>query len=142
MGKPIRRVSQRFPTSSVLALALTLVAFATSLADVVPNALFGNHAVLQQGIPIPVWGTADAGETVTVMLGSAETSTVADAQGQWQARFEAMEAGGPHTLVIEGKNRLAFEDVLIGEVWVCSGQSNMQWSVRRSAKPNAESAAA
>ena len=143
MGKLTRRISQRFPTSSTLvALCAVVLLGTTSHAAVVPNALFGDHAVLQQGIAIPVWGTADKGESITVTFDGETKSTKADRQGRWMVEFGLREAGGPHTLTIAGKNTIELEDVMVGEVWVCSGQSNMAWTVRRSAKPNTEIAAA
>jgi sialate O-acetylesterase len=102
---------------------LTLASLAR--ADVVPASLFRDHAVLQQGMAIPVWGTADAGETVTVTLAGQSVSTTA-ADGKWSVRLDPLPAGGPHVLTIEGRNRIELRDVLIGEVWICSGQSNME----------------
>jgi sialate O-acetylesterase len=106
---------------------LLALAAATGLAraDVVPGSLFCEHAVLQQGMPIPVWGTADENERVTVTLAGETVSTVTRG-GKWSVRLRALPAGGPHVLTVMGKNRLEIADVLIGEVWVCSGQSNME----------------
>ena len=95
-------------------------------ADVKPHGLFCEHAVLQQEVAIPVWGTADAGEKVTVRLGGDETSATTGADGRWSVKLPIMKAGGPLTLVIEGNNRIELKDVWIGEVWICSGQSNME----------------
>jgi sialate O-acetylesterase len=107
-------------------LILGLLAGASlARGDVVPAPLFRDHAVLQQGMPIPVWGAADEGEHVTVTLGAQTASTVAR-DGKWSVRLAAEPAGGPHTLAITGKNRVELSDVLIGEVWVCGGQSNME----------------
>ncbi|HLP08408.1 MAG TPA: sialate O-acetylesterase [Opitutaceae bacterium] len=102
-----------------------LAAAGLARADVVPGSLFCEHAVLQQGMPIPVWGTADDNEKVTVTLAGETASTIARA-GKWSVRLRALPAGGPHVLRITGKNRLEIADILIGEVWVCSGQSNME----------------
>lgn len=129
-------------------LLLGLVATASlARADVVPAPLFCDHAVLQQGKPLPIWGTADDGEKVTVTLAGQTTTTVAH-DGKWSVRLAAMPVGGPHTLIIAGKNRIELTDVLIGEVWVCGGQSNMerQLGLRPGQKPiqnwEAEAAAA
>ena len=114
---------------------LFLIALLTSLpmparADVSLNNMFGDHMVLQQGIRNRVWGKAEPGEAVTVTLGAQTHSTQAGADGQWQVFLDPVVAyGGPHTLTVKGKNTVAFNDVLIGEVWICAGQSNMQWSV-------------
>ncbi|MCX6937804.1 MAG: sialate O-acetylesterase [Verrucomicrobia bacterium] len=109
------------------ALLPALIATAAALrADVIPNALFADHAVLQRDKPIPVWGQAEPGEKVTVRLGGLiAESTTADAKGNWSVRLPAQPAGGPYSLVFEGKNRVERTDIWLGEVWVCSGQSNM-----------------
>ena len=107
-------------------LLIGLVACASmARADVAPASLFCESAVLQQGIPLPVWGTADEGEKVTVTLAGQAVSTVAR-DGKWSVRLAPLPAGGPHVLTIVGKNRIEITDVLIGEVWVCGGQSNME----------------
>ncbi len=98
-------------------------------ADVRLPALFSDHMVLQRELANPVWGLADAGEEVVVVLGDQTKKTTADADGKWRVVLDPLAAGGPHTMVIEGKNRLAIENILVGEVWVCSGQSNMAWTV-------------
>jgi sialate O-acetylesterase len=124
----------------------TLVLFAAATAaraDVSLNNMFGDHMVLQQGIKNRVWGKAAPGEAVTVTLGGQSHSTTAAADGSWQVHLDPVqEYGGPHTLTVKGNNTLTFNDVLIGEVWVCSGQSNMQWSVNQSNDPDIEKAAA
>ncbi len=124
------RLPQRSVRScAALVVILLLLAVASShvRADVKVPALFADHMVLQRDLANPVWGWADAGEEVVVVLGDQKKTATADAGGKWRVVLDAMPAGGPHKIVIEGKNRLAIEDVLIGEVWVCSGQSNMQW---------------
>ena len=94
-------------------------------ADVKLPAVIGSHMVLQQGMPVPVWGWADPGEQVTVTLGDQKQSATADPKGTWRVKLNALTAGGPHVLTVAGKNTVTLEDVLVGEVWVCSGQSNM-----------------
>lgn len=108
----------------VLLLGLAATA-SLARADVVPAPLFRDHAVLQQGKPLPVWGTADDGEKVTVTI-AGQTATTVARDGKWIVRLNALPAGGPHTLTIVGKNRIELTDVLVGEVWICSGQSNME----------------
>jgi sialate O-acetylesterase len=128
---------------SVAAAALLFVAAATARADVALNNMFGDHMVLQQGIKNKIWGKADPGEAVTVTLGGQSKTAPAGADGMWQVFLDpVMEYGGPHTLTVKGKNTVTFNDVLIGEVWVCSGQSNMQWSVNQANDPDLEKAAA
>ena len=128
--------------SAITGVALMLSAAAVQ-ADVSLNNMFGDHMVLQQGIKNRVWGKADPGEAVTVTLGGQSKSATAGADGTWEVFLDpVMEYGGPHTLTVKGKNTVTFNDVLIGEVWVCSGQSNMQWAVNQSNDPDLEMAAA
>jgi sialate O-acetylesterase len=97
-------------------------------AAVTPHGLFTEGAVLQQGPIVPVWGTADAGEKVTVRFQDQEVSTTAE-NGKWRVELKNVKAGGPFELTIRGTNTIELKNVLVGEVWVCSGQSNMEWSV-------------
>lgn len=92
--------------------------------------LFSDHVVLQRQKPIPVWGWATPNENVKVSLGNQSQSAKADASGKWIVRFNPMEAGGPYQLTAAAKSgNLNVNDILIGEVWLCSGQSNMEWRV-------------
>jgi sialate O-acetylesterase len=126
-----------------LILAATLAPAAR--ADVALSPLFTDHAVLQRDKPIPVWGTADPGESVRVSLNN-ETNSAATAQangdGKWLAQLPPLPAGGPFTMTIQGKNRVQLKDLLIGEVWICSGQSNMEWALRNSFDAQKDIAAA
>jgi len=140
---------------------LVLIVAGSLLADVKPVALFCDHAVLQQQMTIPVWGTADPGEEVTVRLGDQKVTTKADNNGDqpvakwfvnvgqkvttkadnngdWMVKLQPLPAGGPYEMTIQGKNQIVLKDVMIGEVWICSGQSNMQWTVRNSANAEEE----
>lgn len=105
----------------------------SAVADVKLPALFADQMVVQRDIKIPVWGWADPGEKVKVTLAGKTAETEADQNGKWRVALAALPAGGPHELVVEGKNTLKRSDVLVGEVWICSGQSNMQWTVKQSA---------
>jgi sialate O-acetylesterase len=87
--------------------------------------------VLQQGMTVPVWGTAQEGEKVTVRIQDQEASA-ATKHGRWMVQLKDLKAGGPFTMTIEGTNRIELTNVLVGEVWICSGQSNMQWPVSMS----------
>ncbi|MCA8999544.1 MAG: sialate O-acetylesterase [Planctomycetaceae bacterium] len=123
-------------------LALTVIANPL-LAEVKTPAVFGSHMVLQRDIAIPVWGWADPGEKVTVSFRDQTASATAGDDGKWKVSLDAESVGDPATLTVAGKsNTLTFEDVLLGEVWVCSGQSNMQWSVQAGLDPDLEIAAA
>ena len=99
-------------------------------ADVTLPTMFSDHMVLQRNAELPVWGWADAGEEVTVRLGEAQQTTTADDSGNWSVQLPARKADGPLTLTVEAKSRIEIQDVLVGEVWVCSGQSNMWWPVK------------
>jgi sialate O-acetylesterase len=98
------------------------------LADV-----FSDHLVLQSGRPVPVWGWAPPGAGVQVHFADQTQSATADASGRWKVRLDALPAcSDPHNLVVEasnGKRQLTIHDVVVGEVWICSGQSNMEWPV-------------
>lgn len=98
-------------------------------ADVKLPKVFGSNMVLQRDAPIPIWGWAEPGEDVTVSIGDVAKTTTTSADGGWKVALPAMQAGGPHTVSIKGSNEIELASVLVGEVWVCSGQSNMQWSV-------------
>ena len=108
----------------------------TARADVRLPAIFSDHMVLQRGVAAPVWGSADPGEEVKVTLGGADLpgaqpkSAVAGTDGRWKLKLGALKGGGVTTLTVQGKNTLTVSDVLIGEVWLCSGQSNMAMAVR------------
>jgi sialate O-acetylesterase len=107
----------------IFALAFAHNAAAT---DLQPSNLFSDGAVLQRGQKIPIWGMAKPGEKITVSLNSQSGQTVADASGSWRAVLPEMSAGGPFDLVIRGnKDAVTLRDVWVGDVWLCSGQSNM-----------------
>lgn len=104
-------------------------------AQIVLPAILGNSMVLQRGQRVPIWGTAPAGEKVTVRFRSQTISTVADASGNWKVMLHSMAASAePATLTITGKNTIRLTDILVGEVWLCSGQSNMQYEMRKNSK--------
>lgn len=103
------------------------------MGDVTPSALFSDHMVVQQEMPVPVWGRAEAGEEVTVTLAGQTVKGVAGADGKWMVKLAAVKpTEGPVEMTIAGKNTVTIKDVLIGEVWVGSGQSNMEFTVSKS----------
>jgi sialate O-acetylesterase len=105
--------------------------------------LFGDGMVLQRDAPVPVWGWAAPGTAVAASLGGRTARATADAAGGWRVSLPAMKAGGPHEIVVEGGGRrVAVRDVLVGDVWVASGQSNMEWTVAASTNAAREIAAA
>lgn len=100
-------------------------------ADVVLPALFSEHAVLQKSDSVPVWGKAAPGEVVEVTLDKASATAVAGEDGKWRLRLDLADLGsGPFDLVVQGRNLITVRDVLVGEVWLCGGQSNMEWPLR------------
>jgi sialate O-acetylesterase len=104
------------------------------LAEVKLHGLFTEGMVLQQGMRVPVWGTADNDEKVTVSIQGQEVFTTAR-DGKWRVDLNKLQAGGPFEMTVKGSNTITFKDVLVGEVWVCSGQSNMEWPVSLSRNP-------
>jgi sialate O-acetylesterase len=118
--------------SSLAMLGIALSASAQTPSDVKPNALFSDHMVLENGVAVPVWGTAAPGERVTVKLGAQTQTAVTDAAGKWTVRLPKLKSGGPFTMTIsgaKGTSALTINDVLVGEVWLGSGQSNMVFNV-------------
>lgn len=127
--------------AAVLLAAASAMAGA-SRADVSLPALVADNMVLQQSAPIRVFGKADPGESVVVTIQNRRAQTTAGPDGNWLTTLDPLAAGGPFALVVQGKNRIDLKNVLVGEVWVCSGQSNMEWSLRNSFEPEKHIAAA
>lgn len=119
-----------------------LAAAPLAVADVELPAVIGDNMVLQRHQRVPIWGTADPGEEVTVTFAGQRVSTTTNRDGHWILRLTALAAGGPHEMTIAGNNTIRLRNILVGEVWACSGQSNMQWSVRASNNAQEEIAAA
>lgn len=121
-------------TAYSLGLVITIAcvfAAAAGAADLRLPAIFADHAVLQQKAPVPIWGWAEPGLTVTVAIAGRNQSTTVGADGRWRIDLAPMKAGGPYELtVICGPQKLVLKDILFGEVWLGSGQSNMQWSIK------------
>lgn len=102
-------------------------------------AVFADHMVLQRNVSIPVWGTAKRGELIKVKLANQQIETHSDEHGKWRVEFPAMKAGGPFQLEIEGQtSKIKIKDILIGDVWLCSGQSNMAWRLEQSQRAQEE----
>ena len=119
----------RSKTVSTFVLALACLS-ASAIADVKLPGIFGDHMVLQRDQKVPFWGTADAGEQVTVTIGAAKATATADADGNWKAVLEPLKASEEAAdVVVAGKNTITIKDVLVGDVWVCSGQSNMGYTL-------------
>src|SRR5437016_14634521 len=120
--------SKRF---GLFALAALLAANLAARAEVRLPGFFSDNAVLQQGARVPVWGWADDGEKVTVTFRGKDVSATAR-NGKWMVKLPGQKAGGPDTLIVAGKNKIELKNVLVGEVWICSGQSNMEFPLGRS----------
>ncbi|MCZ7647144.1 MAG: sialate O-acetylesterase [Planctomycetota bacterium] len=125
-----------------MAVMVVTILASSARAEVKLAGVFGEHMVLQRGVKVPVWGTAGAGEKVAVAFNGQSVSAAADEKGAWKVVLESMEAGGPFELTVEGANKLTVPDVLVGDVWVASGQSNMEWVVQNSNNAPEELAAA
>ncbi|MDA7534537.1 sulfatase-like hydrolase/transferase [Verrucomicrobia bacterium] len=102
--------------------------------------IFSDHMVLQANVVIPVWGKSHANSTVQVSLGKEKINTTADASGNWSVQFEKRKAtASPTVMRIESEGQqIQFKDIVVGEVWVCAGQSNMEWALQQSARGHEE----
>lgn len=118
------------------------LAAAPLYADVRLPALFADHMVIQRDEPVHVWGDADAGETVTVAFRGQQQAMTADSLGRWSVQLPPGESGGPFVLTVRGTNTITLEDVLVGDVWIASGQSNMGFSLREARDAQQEIAGA
>src|SRR5437879_5319168 len=103
-------------------------AAAASAAVKLP-AVIGDHMTIQRDQVVPIWGWADPGERITVRLAEQQKTATAAGDGKWRVQLDALPAGGPHEITIQCSNTLTIRDVLVGEVWLCSGQSNMEMPV-------------
>ena len=132
----MKRFASVLVTSAFYAFAIA------ARADVKLPAIFGNHMVLQRATAVPVWGTAAPGEEVTVTIAGQTATAKAGADGKWSVKLAPLAAAGPHTLTVKGQNTVTFSDVLVGEVWLGSGQSNMAMQVSRAKNFEQEQTAA
>jgi sialate O-acetylesterase len=146
MSSPL---AHRLRSAVVAAAAPAAFALAAALgaspvaADVKLPAVLSDSMVLQQGQPVPVWGWADKGEQVTVVFGDQTHVATAGDDGKWSVKLRPLTASDkPAELKVSGKNKLALKDILVGEVWVCSGQSNMEFVVNSAKESKKEIAAA
>ncbi len=120
-----------------IALLFTAILFTiVSFANITLPKIFGDNMVLQRNKPISIWGWAAAGENVTVQFNAQIKSTKADNNGKWQVMLLPENAGGPFQLTVKGKNQVNIQNILVGEVWICSGQSNMEMPIEGWGKIN------
>jgi sialate O-acetylesterase len=124
---------RRLTLINVVIISLLCVALAPALSgEVRLPAVVGDHMVIQQGMPVAIWGFAAKDEQVVVRLGDQEQKAQASADGKWRVVFEPLKAGGPALeMTVRGEKGpdIAVKDILVGEVWLCSGQSNMEWAM-------------
>lgn len=126
-------MSRRYCIHAISLLSCLALQPLVSHADVRLPRVFSDHMVVQRDRPIPIWGWGTVGEVVSVTLGdSAAASATVDKGGNWRVDLAAMPAGGPFKLTVTGKNTLTIQDAMVGEVWFCAGQSNMEWPLDRS----------
>lgn len=122
--------SSLFPrlTRALLAVVAAPAVFAASQTDPLPfvSPLFGDHMVMQRGKPNRIWGWTKAGEEVRVKVGEQSAQAKAGPDGRWEVAIQPPPVGGPYTMTIDGPQKAEFRDVLVGDVWLCGGQSNME----------------
>lgn len=133
---------KRLIYKAVVAFMLLGAISINTQADVKTARIFNSNMVLQQGQENPIWGWADKGEKITISFAGKTIKIKTDKAGKWSAKLPSLDYGGPYEMTIKGKNSIHFDNILIGEVWVCSGQSNMEFSVNSGNDAKKEIAAA
>lgn len=123
------RISFLLSVRTLVVFGLLYISGSLHAAVILPK-IFSDNMVLQRNQPIQVWGWAKASESVTVTLNGATARTKADKNGNWRLSLKAMSHGGPYELVVKGKNTITLRNILIGDIWVGSGQSNMEWTIK------------
>jgi sialate O-acetylesterase len=127
--------TQNLSRRTIVSIGTALMPFFTLIpalnAQVTLNPLFSDHMVLQRNHPIPVWGQSSPGKAITVALNGSKASAIADDTGAWHVSLSALPAGGPFSLQVDGDGHAEVADILIGEVWLASGQSNMKFEMGR-----------
>ncbi len=119
----------------MLTLGTLLTMGSTLYAEVVLPKVIGHNMVLQRRKAVPIWGAAAKGEKVTVTFGNQRKQTIANDSGKWEVKLNPMEASAePREMIISGINTIKLENILVGEVWLCSGQSNMEYAMRKNSK--------
>jgi sialate O-acetylesterase len=118
--------------ASLIILSAALMASVVSVAAPIPSPIFSDDAVLQRGVPVPVWGAASPGEKVTVAYRGKSVEATADPSGFWKAELPPLTAGPGEDFVVSGASIFRVSNVAVGDVWLCSGQSNMEWPVEKS----------
>jgi sialate O-acetylesterase len=127
---------------ALLLLAICLTKAAAQEARPFLSPMFTDNMVLQRNISVPVWGWTDPGKEVTVSIAGKRARVTAGADGKWMAKIGPLPVGGPYAMAVAGPRNVMLNNVLVGDVWVCSGQSNMEWGIKAAANPDQEIAAA
>lgn len=133
--------SNRFVIATIFILALTILDPGKAMADITLPKLFSDHMVLQRNSTVPVWGTASPNEKLKVKFGDAEYRVAANVSGKWSTLIKTAAAGGPFELTISSEDsdlKVGFTNVMVGDVWICAGQSNMEWKVSQALNPETE----
>ena len=121
----LRKYSYLRSIKRLLLLALLIAPLTHGFSQVRLPKIITNGMVLQRDVKLNIWGWASPGEKVTVAFNNKRYKATTSAEGKWQVELPAMKAGGPYRMTISGKNTITLEDILLGDVWFCSGQSNM-----------------
>src|SRR5215204_3519257 len=120
--------------STVVLVLLTIIGH----AQIRLPKILSDNMILQRNKPITLWGWANPKEKITVEFNKQRKSVQADASGNWKVSLSPESAGGPYQLSFKGKNTITLTNILVGEVWVCSGQSNMEWPVAQAKNASQE----
>ncbi len=137
----MKRKKHQIINAITLVLSIMLMSTFANAKVKLPR-IFSSHMVLQRNMPLPVWGWASPGENVTVTLAGNTATTTANSRGHWQVKLPALKAGGPYAMTVKGANTIKLVDILVGEVWLCSGQSNMEFGMQKLTNAKEEIAAA
>ncbi|MCW3100176.1 MAG: Sialic acid-specific 9-O-acetylesterase [Chthonomonadaceae bacterium] len=129
-GYMLQNHGTKFGMIAAVACGLLGVVGGSVRADVSLSSVISDNMVLQEQTPVRIFGKADPAEKVSVAIQGQSAATTADAEGKWAVMLKPLKAGGPFTLTVKGKNEIDLKNILVGEVWVCSGQSNMEFALR------------
>ncbi|MBV9868500.1 MAG: hypothetical protein JO316_24355 [Abitibacteriaceae bacterium] len=141
---PVQGASFQQPIALAMGLLLVFLCgtIHKALADVALSPLFSDNMVLQRNANVPIWGTGDVGEQVTVSIAGQQANTTADENGHWMVKLTPLPPGQTLEMTVKGKNTVTVHNIAVGELWVCSGQSNMEFTVSRGMNAQVEIAAA
>jgi sialate O-acetylesterase len=127
----MRKAMKKLTKKLILFLLLSLVIIMPSVSQIRLPKLIGDGMVLQRNTTLKIWGWAAPKEKITINFGDIIRETISNDQGEWEVKLSNLNAGGPYTMTISGSNSITLKDILVGDVWVCSGQSNMELNMKR-----------